>query len=90
MSTTRTIPACSLPGSTNSPGFAAWKVAVATARTAAPATSPVAASTPLGTSQATTGSPLSAIASIASPTGPAGDAGEARAEERIHDDARRP
>ena len=54
---TRTLPACSLPGLDHSPGFGAWKVAVATARTAAPATSPVEASTPLGTSHATTGRP---------------------------------
>ena len=37
------------------PGGAAWKVTVAVARTASPATSPLEASTPLGTSQAITG-----------------------------------
>ena len=54
MSITRTSPAWALPGAIHSPGLAAWKVAVASARTAVPATSPVEASTPLGTSQATT------------------------------------
>ena len=55
MSTTRTSPACCLPGSIHSPGLAAWNVAVATgAHRRRPATSPVEASTPLGTSQATT------------------------------------
>ena len=36
MSITRTSPACALPGAIQSPGLAAWKVAVAPARTAAP------------------------------------------------------
>ena len=57
MSMTSTSPACALPGSIHRPGLAAWNVAVAAARTAAPATSPVEASTPLGTSAATTGAP---------------------------------
>jgi hypothetical protein len=54
MSMTETAPACALPGAIQSPGFARWKVAVAAARTAAPATSPEPASTPLGMSAATT------------------------------------
>ena len=55
MSTTvTTSPACALPGWIHSPGLPAWKVTVASAPTATPATSPVDASTPLGTSQATT------------------------------------
>ena len=65
MSTTTTSPACALPGWTHSPILAAWNVAVAAARTAAPATSPVDASTPEGTSAATTGAPAAVIASIA-------------------------
>ncbi len=52
---TSTAPACALPGAIQSPGLAATKVAVAAAHTACPATSPVLASTPLGTSAATTG-----------------------------------
>lgn len=72
MPITRTAPACALPGLMSSPGLAAWKVAVAIARMAVPATSPVEASTPLGTSQAITGSPEAATAAIASPTGPRG------------------
>jgi hypothetical protein len=54
MSITWTAPACALPGEIQSPGLARWKVAVAAARTAAPGTSPVEASTPLGTSAAIT------------------------------------
>ncbi len=52
--TTRTSPAWSLPGAIHRPGLAAWNVAVASALTAAPSTSPVEPLTPLGTSQATT------------------------------------
>ena len=55
MAITDTAPAWSLPGAIQRPGLAAWNVAVATARTAAPATSPVLASTPLGMSAAITG-----------------------------------
>ena len=54
MSTTSTWPACSAPGATTSPSFSAPNVTVTSARTATPATSPVDASTPLGTSTATT------------------------------------
>ena len=56
------------------------------ARTAAPAISPVDASTPLGTSQATTAAaPAPLIASIAPLAGSRGVAGEAGAEDRIDD-----
>ena len=74
MSITVTSPAWALPGEIHSPGLAAWKVAVASARTASPATSPVEASTPLGTSQAnTTASPAaSLIAPIAARAGSRG------------------
>ena len=51
----RRAPACALPGSTHRPTFGPWKVAVTSARTASASTSPVEASTPEGTSQATTG-----------------------------------
>ena len=72
MSTTRTWPAWDLPGLIHSPGLAAANVAVARARIAPPCTTPLAASTPLGTSAATTGSPASLMASMASATGPCG------------------
>jgi hypothetical protein len=55
ISTTSTRPACSLPGFTWRPTFDPWKVAVTTAVTASPSTSPVEAFTPDGTSHATTG-----------------------------------
>ena len=54
MSITTVSPAWVLPGEIHSPGLAAWKVTVTWAWTALPATSPVDASTPLGTSQANT------------------------------------
>jgi hypothetical protein len=44
-----------LAGAIHRPGLARWKVTVTSARTAGPATSPVEASIPLGTSTATTG-----------------------------------
>jgi hypothetical protein len=72
MSTTRTVPLCDLPGLIHSPGLAAAKVAVARARIAAPSTTPLAASTPLGTSAATIGRPASLSASMASATAPCG------------------
>ena len=72
MSTTRTAPACVLPGLIHSPGLAAAKVAVARASIASPSTTPVAASTPLGTSAATTGSAAALSAAMASATGPWG------------------
>src|SRR4051794_17651427 len=43
---TVTAPACALPGWIHRPGLAAWKVAVASARTAAPSTSPLVPLTP--------------------------------------------
>ena len=52
-----TVPAWNRPGATCSPTFGPWKVTVAPASTAAPAISPVEASTPDGTSTATTGRP---------------------------------
>jgi hypothetical protein len=72
MSITWTSPACALPGWIHRPGLAAWNVAVATARTAGPATSPVEASTPLGTSAATTGAEAPFSASMALAAGPRG------------------
>jgi len=72
MSATCTSPACCLPGAIHRPGLAAWKVTVALARTAAPATSPVEACTPLGTSTLITGAPDWLIASIATATSPRG------------------
>ena len=64
MSTTSMSPAYSLPGRTHRPTLARWNVAVATQCTAAPATSPVEASIPDGTSQATTGARAASISSI--------------------------
>jgi hypothetical protein len=52
--------------------LAAAKVAVARARIAAPCTTPLAASTPLGTSAATIGRAASLSASMASATAPCG------------------
>ena len=72
MSITRTAPACVFPGAIQSPGMAAWNVAVATARTAAPATSPVPASTPLGTSAAITGARAPLRSSITPALAPRG------------------
>src|SRR5438094_568523 len=51
--TSSTLPQYDAPGSTKSPGFHAPNVTVTSARTATPATRPVDASTPLGTSTAT-------------------------------------
>ena len=75
MSITRTSPACALPGAIQSPGFAAWKVAVASATTATLDTSPVEASTPLGTSHATTTAPSAPAALMASMAPAAGSRG---------------
>ncbi len=52
MSIASTSPACCLPGAIHRPGLAAWKVTVEMAFTARPPTSPLDASTPLGTSHA--------------------------------------
>ena len=75
MSITLTSPACPLPGAIHNPGLAAWNVAVAPARTASPAISPVEPSTPLGTSHATTTAPASAAALIAAIAVEAGSRG---------------
>src|SRR5436190_5701904 len=72
MSATCTSPACCLPGAIQRPGLAAWKVTVAAARTAAPATTPVEACTPLGTSTLMTGVCAWLIASMAAATSPRG------------------
>jgi hypothetical protein len=55
MSTTTSRPVWKRPGATTCPTFGAWKVTVTDARTAAPATFPVDASTPEGRSTDTTG-----------------------------------
>ena len=57
MSATATSPAWKRPGATASPTFGPCIVTVTSARTAAPATSPVDAFTPEGMSTATTGTP---------------------------------
>ena len=72
MSATSTVPARALPGLIHSPGLAAWKVTVTLARTAAAATSPVDASTPLGTSMLSTLAPAPPSAPIARATSPRG------------------
>ncbi len=72
MSTTTTSPAYALPGAIHRPGIAAWKVAVIVAWTASPATAPVAASTPDGTSAATTNASAPLMAAIADATGSRG------------------
>ncbi len=72
MSATSTVPEWALPGLIHSPGLAAWKVTVTWAWTAAPATSPVEASTPLGTSTLSTAAPAVSSASIARATSPRG------------------
>ena len=64
MSATTTRPAWKRPGATASPTLAPWNVTVTSARTAAPATSPVEASTPEGRSTESTGRPLSSIRSM--------------------------
>ena len=72
MSTTSTTPACALPGWIHSPGLAWWNVAVATARTAEPSTSPVLALTPLGTSAAITRARAALMARITASAGSRG------------------
>ena len=59
-----TSPACSRPGDTTHPTFTACAHTVKSARTAAPSTSPVAPSTPEGTSTASTGAEESLIPSM--------------------------
>ncbi len=88
MSIARTSPAWRLPGMIHSPGLLAWKVTVTSACTASPETTPVDASTPLGTSTATT-APFVALTSADRLAHRAmWLAGEARAEQRIDDHAR--
>ena len=62
---TRNSPVLHFPGAIRCPTLAAWKLTVTSAATAAPAISPVDASTPEAMSQATTGAPHPLIASIA-------------------------
>ena len=57
MSATTTSPAWKRPGATTSPTLRPWNVTVTSASTAAPAISPVDASTPEGRSTDTTGAP---------------------------------
>src|SRR5690606_5549565 len=57
---------------TRRPTLSPWYVTVSAARTAAPGTRPVSASTPDGTSTATTGPVARPIQAIASATGPSG------------------
>ncbi len=66
MSATTTRPAWKRPGATTSPTFGAWNVTVTSASTATPAISPVEASTPDGTSTATTGASAAFIRAISS------------------------
>ena len=72
MSSVCTSPAWALPGRIHSPGLAAWKVTVSEAHTAAPRTTPVDASTPLGTSTLTTDARAALIAAIDAATAPRG------------------
>ncbi len=72
ISATRTFPACHLPGAIQCPSFAAWKLTLTSARTAAPSTSPLDASTPEAMSAETTGASPAFIASIAASAGARG------------------
>ena len=83
MSATTTRPACPRPGSTRSPGMSPWKVTVRAARTASPGTRPVSASTPVGTSSATTGPGWARSQATAPATASRGGAGRAGAEQRV-------
>ena len=69
---TRSSPVCHFPGAIRWPSLAAWKLTVQSASTAAPATSPLDASTPEAMSQATTGAPQASIAAIAARAGSRG------------------
>ena len=66
MSTTRTSPANSAPGSSTAPVFAAPNATVRSARTATPSTAALVPSTPLGMSTATIGTSAAFSPSIAS------------------------
>ena len=83
-----TAPVQSEPGATARPTFAAPNVTVAVARTAAPATSPVEALTPDGTSTATTGRAAALISSIIRAASSRGGAVEPDPEQRVDDDVR--
>ena len=61
MSATTASPVWKRPGETASPALRPWNVTVTVARTASPATSPVDASTPEGTSTETTGAAAALI-----------------------------
>ncbi len=87
MSATRTLPACSRPGSSTWPGLRRKNVTLSRAVTAAPITAPLAPLMPLGRSTATIGAPLAFIASIIARALPVDHAIEPRTEQRIDDDA---
>ncbi len=70
ISATLTSPQSPRPGSSKCPGLSRKKVTVARARIATPRTAPVVPSMPLGTSTATTGSPLAFTASINAASSP--------------------
>ena len=72
MRATSSRPVWRLPGAIQWPSLAAWKLTVTSASTAAPATSPVEASTPEAMSAATAGAGQSLIASIAAAAGSRG------------------
>ncbi len=72
MSASSTVPAWLAPGSMSRPGFQVPKVTVTSARMAAPATTPVSASTPLGRSTATTMAPSWRARSVRSASSAAG------------------
>ena len=69
---TTSSPVRHLPGATRWPTLAEWKLTVRAASIATPATSPVEASTPEATSQATIGAPAAFAASIAASAGSRG------------------
>ena len=85
MSATTASPVWKRPGATASPALRPWNVTVSVARTASPATSPVEASTPEGTSTETTGAAAALIRSIVAAASSRGSPLEAGAEERVDD-----
>ena len=72
ISATRSSPVCDLPGAIQCPSFAAWKLTVMSASTAAPSATPLEASTPEAMSAATIGASHPLIASIATSAGALG------------------
>ena len=70
MSATRTLPACSRPGSSRCPGLRRKNVMLSLAFTAAPITAPLAPLIPLGRSTAMIVAPLAFIASISARASP--------------------